>query len=162
MMERTLSGLTRAALTAALFLGCRVDTPRPPETPRDVPAESKPSAEPTRNDKLLRLHNTQRELKGRVGLSMDDSLNDYAEKHAKWMASRNNLKHSDIGVLMGKWHTAGENIAWNQQDEDEVVDAWMHSSGHRANILNRSFSKVGFGMALARDGSPYWCTVFAD
>lgn len=158
--------MIRAALLSALFLGCRPAVVERPSQPDSSAVESlpapKPHAEPTRNDKLLRLHNTQRELKGRVGLSVDESLNEYAERHARWMASKNNLKHSDIGVLMGRWHTAGENIAWNQQDEEEVVDAWMHSSGHRANILNRSFSKVGFGMALARDGSPYWCTVFAD
>lgn len=166
MTAKILSGLIEAALISAIVIGCRpavVDAPKLPEPSAiDSPPASKPKAEPTMNDKLLRLHNTQRELKGRVGLSVDASLNEYADRHARWMASKNNLKHSDIGVLMGKWHTAGENIAWNQQDEEEVVDAWMHSSGHRANILNRSFSKVGFGMALARDGSPYWCTVFAD
>lgn len=165
MTGRIFSDLTKAALISALLLGCRpevVERPSRPNSSAVEPPPPKTQAEPTRNDKLLRLHNTQRELKGRVGLSLDESLNEYAERHARWMASKNNLKHSDIGVLMGRWHTAGENIAWNQQDEEEVVDAWMHSSGHRANILNRSFSKVGFGMALARDGSPYWCTVFAD
>ena len=78
------------------------------------------------------------------------------------MARKNNLTHSDISVLMGKYHTAGENIAWNQEDEEEVTNSWMNSSGHRANILNRSFSKVGFGVAPAKDGSLYWCTVFGD
>lgn len=161
MMEKLFANLTRAVIFSMLFLGCHTSV-APTKPPRNHEAESQPAAEPTRNDKLLDLHNAQRELKGRVGLSMDDSLNDYAERHAKWMAEKSRLKHSDIGVLMGRWHTAGENIAWNQRDEREVVSAWMNSSGHRANILNRSFSKVGFGLAFAKDGSPYWCTVFAD
>jgi len=114
------------------------------------------------NTKLLNLHNQQRELKGRTDLELDDYLVKYAQKHAEWMASKNNLKHSDISVLMGKYHTAGENIAWNQEDEKEVTNAWMNSSGHRANILNRSFTKVGFGKATAKDGSLYWCAVFGD
>lgn len=128
---------------------------------KEYPKENK--EEPSdHNSKLLKLHNTQRELKGRTGLSLNSELIEYAQKHAEWMAKKNNLKHSDIGVLMGKWHTAGENIAWNQEDEEEVTTAWMNSSGHRANILNRNFSKVGFGVAPAKDGSLYWCTVFAD
>ncbi len=112
--------------------------------------------------KLLKLHNKNRELKGRVGLELHNDLISYAQKHAEWMAKKNNLKHSNIGVLMGKWHTAGENIAWNQENEEEVTTAWMNSSGHRANILSRNFSKVGFGIAPAKDGNLYWCTVFAD
>jgi len=114
------------------------------------------------SDKLLVLHNRQRELRGRVGLSINNDLMLYAQKHAKWMAYRNLLKHSDISVLMGKFHTAGENIAWNQENEYEVVDAWMKSNGHRENIINRQFSKVGFGLLPANDGSLYWCTVFGD
>lgn len=125
------------------------------EKPIEKPVEN-------HNTKLLILHNKQRELKGRTGLELHKNLIAYAQNHAEWMAKKNNLKHSDIDVLMGEWHTAGENIAWNQEDEEEVTTAWMNSSGHRANILNRNFSKVGFGVAAAKDGSLYWCTVFAD
>ena len=154
----------------ALFLcGC-------PKTTNDIkndikknPVEEKPSQNIDykneyfeSNLKLLKLHNKQREYKGRVGLDLDKTLINYAQKHAEWMARKNNLNHSDISVLMGKYHTAGENIAWNQEDEEEVTNSWMNSSGHRANILNRSFSKVGFGVASAKDGSLYWCTVFGD
>lgn len=111
---------------------------------------------------LLKLHNEQRELKGRVGLSLDPYLIKYAQNHAEWMAQKNRMKHSDISVLIGTYSTAGENIAWNQSDEKEVVVAWMNSSGHRANILNRSFTKVGFGLAYNSNNEPYWCTVFGN
>lgn len=63
---------------------------------------------------------------------------------------------------MSKYSTAGENIAWNQRTEKEVVRDWMDSSGHRANIMNRNFTKVGFGVARAKNGSLYWCTVFGS
>ena len=76
------------------------------------------------------------------------------------MAQKNTLRHSSINVLMGKYFFVGENIAWNQKTELEVVDAWMHSSGHRANIMNRSYTKIGFGMSLNEKGELYWCTVF--
>ena len=111
---------------------------------------------------VVLLHNKQRCLKNFDQFEIDEKLMAQAQKHAEWMAGRNNLKHSDISVLMGKYHTAGENIAWNQQDEEEVTKDWMNSSGHRANILNRSYTKVGFGVASAKDGSLYWCTVFGD
>lgn len=109
---------------------------------------------------LLKLHNKQRELKGRIGLQIDPYLCQYAQNHSEWMAKKNNLKHSDISALMGKYSTAGENIAWNQKTEIEVVDSWMKSPGHRDNIMNRSFTKVGFGVAYNSHGEPYWCTCF--
>lgn len=132
-----------------------------PQQQEQKPQEQKEEI-PSTTKELLRLHNYQRELKGRSGLQLDPYLCDYAQKHAEWMASKSNLKHSDIGKLMGKYSTAGENIAWNQQDEQEVVTAWMNSSGHRANILNRNFTKVGFGLAYNSKNQPYWCTVFAN
>jgi uncharacterized protein YkwD len=110
--------------------------------------------------KLLELHNIQRELKGRVALSFDQYLNTYAINHAKWMASKNWMKHSDVSVLLGKYSTSGENIAWNQRSEEEVMNAWMNSSGHRANILNRNFNAAGFGKINNSKQEPYWCTVF--
>jgi uncharacterized protein YkwD len=110
---------------------------------------------------LLKLHNEQRELKGRPSLQLDLYLCQYAQKHSDWMASKNRLEHSKISVLIGKYSTVGENIAWNQQSEIEVVDAWMHSSGHRANIMNRAFTKVGFGLSYKNE-EPYWCTCFGN
>jgi len=114
------------------------------------------------NDILLKLHNEQREQRGLQNFTLDNYLCEYAQKHAEWMAKKNNLKHSDINVLMGKYNTAGENIAWNQTDEAEATKDWMNSRGHRANILNKSFGKIGFGMARNSRGQPYWCTVFGN
>ena len=109
---------------------------------------------------LLNLHNKEREMKGRAAMAIDPYLVEYAQKYAEEMARKGRLVHSNISVLMGKYSTAGENIAWNQENEEEVVRDWMNSSGHRANIMNRNFIKVGFGVAKAKDGSLYWCTVF--
>lgn len=114
------------------------------------------------NTNLLATHNREREYKGRTGLKLDRALVDYAQAHSDWMARKNNLKHSDIGVLLGKFHTVGENIAWNQEDENEVTESWMNSKGHRENIMNRSFGRIGFGVSKASDGSLYWCAVFGD
>jgi uncharacterized protein YkwD len=110
---------------------------------------------------LLHLHNEQREKKGLSDFVLDPYLCQYAQKHAEWMADKNILKHSNINNLMDRYYTAGENIAWNQKTEVEVLDSWMHSSGHRANIMNRNFTKIGFGIAPTKKGELYWCTCFA-
>jgi len=139
-----------------IFHGCS------PEKKIENPIAEKQIEEetPATIQTLLKLHNEQRELKGRTGFELDSYLSDYAQKHSDWMAQKNTLRHSSINVLMGKYFFVGENIAWNQKTELEVVDAWMHSSGHRANIMNRSYTKIGFGMSLNEKGELYWCTVF--
>lgn len=131
-----------------------------PTVPTTPPPAPQVSEVPATIQTLLKLHNEQRELKGRSGFVLDSYLCKYAQNHAEWMAKKNNLKHSDISALMGQFSTAGENIAWNQRDEQEVTTAWMNSSGHRANIMNRNFTKVGFGVAYNSNGEPYWCTCF--
>ena len=55
------------------------------------------------------------------------------------------------------YRSAGENIAKGQSTPKQVVDAWMNSSGHRANILNSSFNRIGVGYVA--DGN-YWTQMF--
>ena len=45
------------------------------------------------------------------------------------------------------WYSAGENIAYGYETPEEVVDAWMNSTGHRANILNGDFEILATGFA---------------
>ena len=56
-----------------------------------------------------------------------------------------------------KYRTAGENIARGQRSPQAVVNAWMNSSGHRANILNSSFTEIGVGYVA--EGN-YWTQMF--
>lgn len=56
-----------------------------------------------------------------------------------------------------KYRSAGENIARGQATPQAVVNAWMNSSGHRANILNSSFTHIGMGYVA--DGK-YWTQMF--
>ncbi len=55
------------------------------------------------------------------------------------------------------YRTAGENIAKGYRTPSEVVNGWMNSSGHRANILNASFTQIGVGYVA--DGN-YWTQMF--
>lgn len=57
------------------------------------------------------------------------------------------------------YRRAGENIAWGQPSPEAVVKAWMNSSGHRANILSKSFTKIGVGY-VQHNGRNYWSQLF--
>lgn len=55
---------------------------------------------------------------------------------------------------------AGENIAYGQLSADAVMEGWMNSSGHRANILNGNFTKIGVGHYQNSSGVHYWTQFF--
>jgi uncharacterized YkwD family protein/spore coat assembly protein SafA len=55
------------------------------------------------------------------------------------------------------YRSAGENIARGQRSPQEVVTAWMNSAGHRANILNASFTQIGIGYVAE---GHYWTQMF--
>lgn len=66
---------------------------------------------------------------------------------------------SEYGISVS---AAGENIAAGQTSAESVMDSWMNSDGHRANILNASYTTVGIGCFLQSGGKPCWVQVFAD
>ena len=55
---------------------------------------------------------------------------------------------------------SGENIAWGQKTPQDVMDAWMNSDGHRANILNARFTKIGVGYYQNASGRNFWTQLF--
>ena len=57
------------------------------------------------------------------------------------------------------YRTAGENIAYGQSTPQQVMNAWMNSSGHRANILNANYTTIGVGYTVI-NGTAYWAQLF--
>ena len=107
---------------------------------------------------LLIIHNDNRKEKNIKSLELDQELCDYAQKHAELMLKKNRLFHSKLEINR---NLVGENVAYGQENENEVVSDWMNSFGHRQNILNKKYNKVGFG--IATNGSRiYWCSVFSN
>lgn len=106
---------------------------------------------------LQLIHNKERSQQGLEQLSFDPKLEEYAQNHAKYMAARQRLKHSNLEY---DYNTRGENIAMGQRNEEEVLKDWMNSRGHRANILNEGFTHAGFGCAGNESGQLYWCACF--
>ena len=55
---------------------------------------------------------------------------------------------------------AGENIAYGQKTPEQVMEGWMNSQGHRANILNPNFTAIGVGHYQNSRGVSYWTQLF--
>jgi uncharacterized protein YgiM (DUF1202 family) len=56
----------------------------------------------------------------------------------------------------------GENLAKGQKTPEAVMAAWMHSPGHRANILNPRFNAIEIGLAENSKGKLFWCQLFME
>ncbi|GIM83099.1 CAP domain-containing protein [Salinispora arenicola] len=118
--------------------------------------------------KVVSLVNAERAKAGCKALSVDDKLMTAAQRHSQDQADNKKMTHTGSnGSTLGdrvkavgyRFRAAGENVAWNQQSPEAVMNAWMNSSGHRANILNCSFTEIGVG--IASSNGPYWTQVFA-
>jgi len=117
---------------------------------------------------VLDLVNKERKAAGLKQLTLSEELNRVAELRAaeivkKWSHTRPNGEEwktafADAGVTASY---RGENLAMGQYSADKVVDDWMDSKGHRANILNKKFTKMGVASVVI-DGVTYWVQVFAN
>ena len=96
--------------------------------------------------------NAQRARYSLPPLAVDVQLVNSARSHAAWMTSRGTLQHTSAPVA--------ENIAMGQRNTQEVVNSWMNSPGHRANILNRGHRRIGVAAFAGRNGTIYWCQQF--
>jgi len=61
-----------------------------------------------------------------------------------------------------EYRLAGENLAAGQMSAAEVVRGWMDSPGHRRNILNADFGRIGIGVTMSEEGRIYWTQLFTD
>lgn len=108
----------------------------------------------TDEQEVFDLINAKRVANGLSALKIDDELQNVARIKAQDMVDNNYFSHTspiygspfDMIKSFGiKYKTAGENIAGNSSNSG-AVEAWMNSSGHRANILNSSFNYTGIGV----------------
>ena len=115
---------------------------------------------------VIRLVNVERTKRGLSALEADWQLSRVARYKSQDMHDNNYFSHtsptSGAPFQMMKsfgfsYRSAGENIARGQRTPAAVVNAWMNSSGHRANILNASFTHIGVGYVA--DGH-YWTQMF--
>jgi len=111
---------------------------------------------PVCSSDVLSCVNQIRAFYGLRTLHSNGTLNAAAQACAERMASSGSMTHSPYP---GGWRTWGENIAEGYGSSVSVFNAWMASPGHRANILNASFTQMGIGHVAA--GS-WWCQQFGS
>ncbi|MCX2181484.1 CAP domain-containing protein, partial [Streptomyces sp. SKN60] len=138
---------------------------RPTSTSGSGGGTSDPNA--TEAQQVIDLTNAERAKAGCGPVTANSLLTRAAQGHSDDMAARNFFDHTNpdgadpgdrVTATGYRWSTYGENIAKGQRTPAEVMDAWMNSPGHRANILNCSFKEIGIGIHDA--GGPYWTQVF--
>lgn len=119
-----------------------------------APAVAAPPQDPLMaiERQIVQQTNSHRARHGLRPLQIDLRLMQSARRHAAWMASRRLMQHGRAAVA--------ENIAAGQSSPGEAVRDWMNSSGHRANILNSRYSRIGVAAYRGPDGQVYWCQQF--
>ncbi len=135
----------------------------PEQTNNNTEQAKEPSNTQEQNDteqlsqfeqQVVALTNEERQKQGLSALEIDTELSKVAREKSNDMATNGYFSHNsptygspfDMMKQFGiSYKTAGENIAKGQQTPEEVVNAWMNSEGHRANILNPDFTHIGVG-----------------
>ena len=117
------------------------------------------------NAAILALVNQQRAANNKAPLNEESHLDWSARAHTIMMAQQQVLTHdgwSDTIVQSG-YHVTymiAENIAVGYPSPDSVMNAWMNSSGHRANILSASLRDIGISCVADQNGARWWTQDF--
>jgi uncharacterized protein YkwD len=101
--------------------------------------------------------NQQRDQHQRVDLRQQQCVQGFADRWARHMARTENMVHQSLTPIMRRCHLtmAGENIAYGFTSGRSVVNqGWMHSEGHRENILRPQYRLMGMG--AHRDDQGRW------
>lgn len=164
-MENCFSGIYPSALDIDGIIGNI-------GTGEAVPAEEDALAEDgaeygSKALEILELVNAEREAAGLGSLSLDSTLTEMAQYKAEDMSVYGFSHEGSYGSfkdLLKKfgvsYSAAGENIARGQANSKQVMESWMASDGHRANILGESYAKMGVGF-FDNGEDRYWVQEFA-
>lgn len=101
---------------------------------------------------VLDATNAERAQFGLPALEPDPNLMQTAREHCAWMTNNEAFQHTHQPVA--------ENIAMGQPSTQHVMQTWMGSSGHRANILNGAFRRIGVAAYQSSRGMIFWCQQF--
>ena len=115
---------------------------------------------------VVALVNAERAKQGLSALTIDTKVQQAALVRAKESAqsfSHTRPNGSSFSTALTEagvsYRTAGENIAYGQSTPQQVMNAWMNSSGPRANILNANYTTIGVGYTVI-NGTAYWAQLF--
>lgn len=131
--------------------------------------ESRGEKESSQAVEILNLVNQERSKAGVQPLTLSEKLTSIANTKAKDMADKNYFSHTsptygspfDMLKHFGvSYSYAGENIAAGQRSAQEVMNSWMNSSGHKANILNKNYTQLGVGYTQGGQYGTEWVQLF--
>lgn len=138
----------------------------PESTPEQTPEQDNDSSQRDYASQVVALVNAERARYGLSALKVDSRVQQAAQvraaetvqsfSHTRPNGSSFSTALTEAGV---SYTRSGENIAYGQSTPQQVVQAWMNSSGHRANILNESFTTIGVGYTVS-GGTAYWAQLF--
>jgi len=120
-------------------------------------------------NEVVRLVNVQRSRNGLAPLVANANLSRIARLKSQDMINKRYFSHysptygSPFEMMQAfgiKFYSAGENIAMGQTTASLVMNSWMNSTGHKANILNVNFKEIGVGVARDSSGRLYWTQMF--
>lgn len=120
-------------------------------------------------NEVIRLVNIQRKNAGLPALKANWQLSKTARYKSQDMINKNYFSHIsptygspfDMMESFGiRFSAAGENIAYGQNTPEQVMNSWMNSSGHKANILSPAYTEIGVGFAKDKYGRCYWTQMF--
>jgi uncharacterized protein YkwD len=104
-------------------------------------------------NRIVVLVNARRAAAGLRPLTVSPCATHFAAPWATHMAATNTLVHQSLTPIMRcPARTAGENIAYGNVTADQMMTMWMNSPGHRANILNPAFTRIGVGAVRTTSG----------
>lgn len=134
--------------------------------PATKAAASPSSAASSAEAQVVELVNDERAKVGCSPVKVNAKLTEAAEAHSKDMAEHSNMSHTGsdgsqpgdrIEAAGYTWSTYGENVAYGYSSAKSVMEGWMNSSGHKANILNCDFKEIGVGLSGSDN---YWTQDF--
>ena len=163
-MRTFLRRLAVAAVLAPAAAGAATMIASPAEAARTKVSEEVLQTE------INRLTNVERAKHGCAAVTVNPQLTTAARGHSGWMAQTGTFSHTGSGGstftnrarAAGYGSPSGENIAWGYRDAAQLVDGWMNSPGHRANIVNCASTTVGVGAVYAANGTPYYTQIFGS
>lgn len=151
-----------------------------PDSKPEAPDNNRPDSKPETPDnntpetenqsylnQVLKLVNAERAKAGLAALTVDKNAQAAAQVRAleiETSFSHTRPNGSSFSTALKEqnvsYRTAGENIAWGQRSPEAVMEAWMNSAGHRANIMNANYTKIGIGYHQNARGVNYWSQLF--
>lgn len=174
------------AVTEAPVQPATEEATQPPVSP-EVPTEAETPAE-TQGDsglesriaanmesyaefiqEVVRLTNEQREQYGHPALAYDETLTKVAMYRSIECADNNLFSHTrpdgtNFGTVLEyygvQFSFAAENIARGHTSPEMVMEGWLRSDGHRANIMSEKYTSIGIGISIDSKGRLFWTQIF--